>query len=272
MNRTFIFQRLSVARLPSDVGVWLKAVLLAALAAKTAQLLWAVVTPVGPLGDWRAPVPANLSQDAQAALFATINPFDRGGPAASAVAALPADLKLFGVRDNVGSAGGGAIIALPDGTQVSVSIGETLAPGIVLIGVGFDYADVERSGARQRLFLDQDKPPETLAPGVAAAVPASTPASAGLTVQALRGAVSFSPRQANGSVSGILVAPGGDAATFAATGFQPNDVIVAVNGARITSLTDLQQLQQSLTPGASLSLTLERAGRPLPLSLKLAGS
>lgn len=272
MNRTLIIQRLSAARLPSDAGVWLKAILLAALAAKSAQLLWVIIAPVGPLGEWRAPAPASLSQEAQAALFAAVNPFDRAGPAAAAVAALPADLKLFGVRDNIGSGGGGAIIALPDGVQVSVSVGESLMPGAVLVAVGFDHADVERNGAVQRLFLDQDKPPETLAPGAVPAVAVSAPAASRLTVQALRGAVSFTPRQANGAVSGILVGPGSDAATFAITGFQPGDVIVAVNGARITSLTDLAQLQQSLTPGASLSLTLERAGRQLPLTLKLAGS
>ena len=267
-----IIQRLSAARLPSDAGVWLKALLLAALAAKSAQLLWVIVTPVGPLGAWRAPSPALLSQEAQAALFASVNPFDRGGPESSTLAALPADLKLFGVRDNIGSGGGGAIIALPDGIQLSVSVGETLMPGVVLVGVGYDYADVERGGARQRLFLDQDKPPETLRAGAASAGPAPVPAPAGLTVEALRGAVSFMPRQANGTVSGILVAAGGDAATFATTGFQPGDVIVAVNGARITSVTDLAQLQQSLTPGTSLSLTVERAGRQLPLTLRLAGS
>ena len=265
-----IIQRLGTARIPGDPGMWLKAVLLAALAAKSAQMLWVIVTPVGPLGAWRAPTPAILPQEAQAALFASVNPFDRGGPAASATAALPADLKLFGVRDNIGSAGGGAIIALPDGTQSSVSVGETLMPGVVLVGVGYDFADVERNGARQRLFLDQDKPPETL--GTQVSLLPGAPAAAGLTVAALRGAVSFSPRQANGAVSGILIAPGSDTATFATTGFQAGDVILSVNGARIASLTDLAQLQQSLTPGASLSLTVEREGRQLPLTLKLAGS
>lgn len=272
MKRTLIIERLSAARLPSDAGMWLKAVLLAALAVKTAQLLWAIATPVGPLGAWRAPVPAILSPDAQAMLFATVNPFDRAGTAAAAVPAdLPSDLKLFGVRDNIGSIGGGAIIALADGTQLSVAVGEAVMPGVVLVGVGFDYADVERGGARQRLFLDADKPPETLAAGTgAAAGPSGAPAA--LTPQALRGAVSFSPRQANGAISGILVAPGGDAATFATTGFRSGDVIVAVNGARIASATDLAQLQQSLAPGATLALTVERDGRQLPLTLKLAGS
>lgn len=250
--------------------MWLKAVLLAALAAKSAQLLWVIVTPVGPLGAWRAPTPVLLSQEAQAALFVSVDPFDRGGPAAAATAALPADLKLFGVRDNIGSNGGGAIIALPDGTQLSVSVGETLMPGVVLVAVGYDFAEVERNGARQRLFLDQDKPPETL--GAASSAAAISSPAAGVTVQALRGSVSFSPRQANGAVSGILVAPGSDAATFAKTGLQAGDVIVSVNGAPITSVTDLAQLQQSLTPGASLALTVERGGRQLPLTLKLAGS
>ncbi len=283
MNRTVIIQRLNAARLPNDAGAWLKAVLLAALAVKSAQLVWVIVTPVGPLGDWRAPAPPLLSAEAQAALFATVNPFNRSGPTpviAAAAASLPTDLKLFGVRDNVGSGGGGAIIALPDGVQLSIPVGGAVMPGVILIGVGFDYADIERGTARQRLFLDQDKPPETLPSGTSALVAgtavappggAGAPGSA-LTPQMLRSAVSFTPRQSGAGVSGIIVSPGGDSATFATSGFQPGDVIVAVSGARITSATDLAQLQQSLVPGASLSLTVERGGRQLPITLKLAGS
>ncbi len=172
-------KRLNVARFPGDVTAWLKALLIAVLAIQTARLLWAIVTPMGPLGDWRPASPPSLPASAQTAIIAAVNPFDHQAPAA-AVQSLPTDLKLFGVRDDVGSASGGAIIGLPDGTQVSVSIGEPLMPGVTLVGVGFDYADVERQGARQRLFLDTDKAPETL-PGAAAGsaiAPASTPPAA----------------------------------------------------------------------------------------------
>lgn len=275
LNRTLILQRLSVARLPGDTGAWLKAVLLAMLAVQSAKLLWVLVTPAGPLGDWRPTAPAILSSEAQASLIATLNPFDRANaPAAGALATLPSDLKLFGVRDTIGSLEGGAIIGLPDGTQLSVSVGETIMEGVTLSATGYDYADVERGGAIQRLFLDQDKPPETLAAGGTAATPAAQGAapSGALTAQALRGAISFAPRQANGSINGIVVAPGADAASFARTGLRAGDVIVAVGGATITSVTDLAQLQASLVPGASLSLIVERGGQPMNITLTLAGS
>jgi general secretion pathway protein C len=271
--RTLTIQRLRIARLPSDVAVWLKALLIAGLAVQTARLFWVVLTPVGPLGDWRPAAPALLPPNAQSAIIAAVNPFDRQAQAAATPAGLPSDLKLFGVRDDVGGSGGGAIIGLPDGSQVSVSIGEPVIPGVTLVGVGFDYADVDRQGARQRLFLDEDKPPQTISAG-GAVTGAIAPAAAGgaLTADALRRAVSLTPRQAGAGISGIIVNPDGDNTAYAATGFRPGDVIVAVNGARISSATDFRQLQQAMVPGANLSLSVERGGQIIALNLKLAGS
>jgi general secretion pathway protein C len=156
---------------------------------------------------------------------------------------------------------GGAIVGLPDGTQVSVSVGETIMPGVVLAAVGFDYADVDRQGTRQRLFIDEDKPAETLGPAGAAA-PTPTATAAAPTVEAVRAGVSFSPRRSGGGIDGIMVKPAADQATFAAIGFQPGDIIVAVNGARIAAPTDLVQ-QQSLARRQP-SLTVERAASKSP--------
>ena len=210
-----------------------------------------------------------MSPAAQAAIIAAINPFDRLAATESAVS-LPSDLKLFGVRSSVGAVPGGAIIGLPDGQQVSVGIGEPVMPGVILVAVGFDYAEVERQGSKQRLFMDQDKPAETVNAGGAAV--SSTAGAAPLTVPAVRAAVNFSPRQSGAGLTGVTVTPSSDAATFAAIGFKSGDVIVAVNGTKIASASDLAQLQQSLVPGASLSLAVERGGQQIPITLSLAGS
>ena len=176
MIRTLTVQRFRVARIPGDVSLWLKALLVAVLAVQGARLIWAVVTPVGPLGDWRPAGVNAIPSAAQSAVIAAVNPFDRaaiGGAAAS----LPSDLKLFGVRASAGAIPGGAIIGLPDGQQISVSVGEPVMPGVVLVTVGFDYAEVDRQGIRQRLFIDQDRPSQTLGPAGASAAPQSATAS-----------------------------------------------------------------------------------------------
>lgn len=272
MLRTISIERIAVVRrwLPTDAYVWLKALLLVGISVQLAQLAWALVTPVGPLGEWRPPVARRLSAVAQDAIIATVNPFFRDGAATTLQAAAPPDdLKLFGVRDNVATGGGGAIIGMADGQQVSVGIGEQVAPGIVLAEVGFDFAVVERGGVRQKIFLDQDKPAETVAAGAGVS---AAPPSAGISAASLRAGISATPRVSGASVNGILVSPAGDGTAFASAGFRPGDIITAINGANIASATDAAQLQSSLVPGATLSLTIERAGQAVPLSLKIPDS
>lgn len=270
MIRTLTVERLRVVRLPGDAAFWLKAVLVAVLAVQTARLIWVLVTPVGPLGDWRLSGANFIPPTAQAAIIAAVNPFDRmAGPAAASVS-LPTDLKLFGVRPSGGAIPGGAIIGLPDGQQVSVSVGDLVMPGVTLVAVGFDSIEVERQGARLRLFMDQEKPAETVA---SAGAPASSPAPpTAPTVDAVRASVSFAPRQSATGLTGISVAPNGGSPLFASIGFQPGDVIVAVNGTNITSASDLAKLQQSLVPGASIALTVERGGQQVPITFSLAGN
>lgn len=265
-------ERLRAVRIPGEAAVWVKALLIAALAVQVARLIWVAVTPVGPLGEWRPAAAAVMPPAIQAAVIAAVNPFDR--QAAAPAADLPSDLKLFGVRAGAGAVSGGAIVGLPDGQQVSVSVGEAIMPGVVLVAVGFDYADVERQGARQRLFMDQDKPAQSLGAGAAggpavATPPATAPAP---TVEAVRAAVTFTPRGSGSGLGGIAVNPAGDQAAFAALGFKAGDVIVAVNGTRIASAADLGRLQQGLVPGARLALTVERGGAQVPITLSLAGS
>lgn len=271
MLRTISIERIAVVRrwLPTDVYVWLKALLLVGISVQLAQLAWAIVTPAGPLGEWRPPVARRLTVLAQEAIIATVNPFFRDNAVASSTAALPDDLKLFGVRDNLATGGGGAIIGTADGEQVSVGVGEQVVPGITLVEVGFDFAIVERGGSRQKIFLDQDKSAETVAMG--AAVPVAAP-TVGITAASLRGGISATPRMVGASVSGIIVSPAGDGTAFASAGLRPGDVITAINGAKIASATDAAQLQSSLVPGATLSLTIERAGQAVPLSLKIPDS
>jgi general secretion pathway protein C len=82
-------------------------------------------------------------------------------------------------------------------------------------------------------------------------------------------AFDLKPRNSGGNVTGVIVGPGRNPALFQLAGFRSGDVIVAVNGARISSLIDVQHLQSSLAPGARLTLTVERGGQTLPIALNI---
>jgi general secretion pathway protein C len=254
--------------------LWIKAVLLALIAMQLARLLWVMLTPVGPMGPWRPAQARILSPQAQAAVLAAVDPFYRNGPPAAAAAATSTlNLQLLGVRENRGSGGGGAIIGAPDGEQASYAVGEEVAPGVRLAAVFFDYVVLDRGGRQEKLFLDQSKAPEVIAAAAATpGAPSSAAVPQALTAATVRQAFSLAPRQQSGRVTGVMVAPGGDPGLYAAAGFRPGDVIVAVNGARIASQTDLVQLQSSLIPGARLSLTVERGTQTVPIALNLASN
>ena len=66
-----------------------------------------------------------------------------------------------------------AIIALPDGTQTSVAVGEEVMPGVRLNAVRFDGVTILRGGAREQLFLDQSTPATSV--GIAPPPPPGAP-------------------------------------------------------------------------------------------------
>lgn len=149
----------------------LELILLSLLAMQCARLVWTIVTPVDPIGDWKAPSALRPAMPASPTLLSSFDPFFRlsgEGSAPGVVTSL--NLKLFGVREDRASGRGSAIIATPDGTQRSFAVGEEVIPGVRLVAVGFDSVTIDRAGAREQLFLDQSTP----APA-ANAVPRSTP-------------------------------------------------------------------------------------------------
>jgi general secretion pathway protein C len=251
--------------LPRDVYFWLKAILLALIAITAARLLTVLITPVGPYGDWRPAPPRLLSPEAQAAILAAVDPFFRPGAMQEAAADTGAstDLTLFGVRGGAGAIPGSAIIGPSDTEQKSYMVGEEVAPGIILSEVHFDHVVLKSGNSSITLYMEGAEP----IPGETE-VPAGTAAAAEAAVAAF----DFKPRTRGGKVTGILIAPGANPALFNASGFRQGDVVVAVNGARIGSMIDVQQLQSSIAPGARLVLTVERGGKTVPIALNVPGN
>jgi general secretion pathway protein C len=265
--------RLLPARLqwPVDAYFWLKALLLALIGVQLARVAWALLTPVGPIGQWLPPAPQVLPAAAQTALLTSFDPFGGGGSAATtaSVAAGTDEFTLFGTRAAGGGLPGSAIIAGPDGEQASVAVGEQVAPGVRLVGVGFDRVVLERSGQRLELAMAGD----TLGPAVAGARDTAVAAQpAGLNADRLKENIALAPRQRAGRVTGLLVSPVGDETVMQAAGLRSGDVIVAVNGRPVGSVADASMFQAQVTPGARLALTVERGAATVPVALNLAGT
>jgi general secretion pathway protein C len=242
--------------------------LLVLLAVQAARLIWTFAAPIGPLGDWRSA--SSQAPRADGAVLAAFDPFVRlsaGGP----VVVTSLNLKLTGVREDRSTGRGAAIIQLPDGRQLSFAVGEEILPGVTLAAVGFDNVTISRSGAQEQIFIDQSAPAPVAGadPNGTTPVPPGTPPpgpSRPPTVNGA-GAISFMPRVTAGGVNGVMVAPGNDGGrAFAAAGFQAGDVIVAVNGQRVTSL---EQAQAAIGSGGTISVMVERGGRGVPLQVRL---
>jgi general secretion pathway protein C len=251
-------------------------VLLGALAIQCARLVWTVVTPVTPLGEWR---PAGVSLPASPAdVLRGFDPFYRisgaataGGPAV--VTSL--QLKLYGTRIDEAMGRGSAILAGPDGVQKSVAVGEEIMPGVILREVAFDHVSIERGGAREDLFLDQSGggAPATPVSGSNTTSAASTDASAssGITVQQFQSDVGFVPRVEGGRINGLVVRPQGSGAAFRAAGLREGDIVTQIGGRPVQGPADIERLATQFSGGGLMALTVDRGGQTLPLSVQVAG-
>ncbi|MCJ8191274.1 type II secretion system protein N [Sphingomicrobium aestuariivivum] len=251
----------------AELHLLARALLIAILAALVARLLFVLVTPVGPLGDWRAAAPRLLSEQAQASLLGSYDPFP--APAAAVAAGgegvTDLDLELFGTTLNRGAGTGSAIIATEDGVQQSFAVGDEVSPGVRLAEVAFDHVVLDRGGVRERLYLDGSVPADTVE------VPDTSNAATGTEVaQAARiPDYPFQPRMTGNRITGIRLPPTTDAALLAVIGLRPGDVIVGVNGVPVRSQADIDQLKASLKPAARLSLDVERGASTVPIAVNL---
>jgi general secretion pathway protein C len=249
----------------------LELALLALIAVQCARLIWTALTPVGPLGDWRA---AGADRAVSPEILGSFDPFFRLSGAAGPVTVTSLNLKLFGIRQDQASGRGSAIIAGSDGQQRSIAVGEEIEPGVTLKSVDFDSVTISRGGADEQLFMDQSQGPAAVAPpGAPSAPPAPViqPSTSvepgGPPVPPSRPQpteVSVVPRMNGSQLTGVTVAPRGNGDGFRALGLAPGDVVTAVNGRRIRSPEQAQAMAAQLA-SARVTLQVERDGRVLTL-------
>ena len=250
--------------------------LLGALAVQGARLAWAVVAPIGPLGDWR---PAEIALPGDASdILAGFDPFFRlgGGQAPTAVTSL--SLTLFGIRVDEASGRGSAILAGPDGVQKSVAVGEEIQPGATLKAVAFDHITILRGGVPEDLFLVQGDtiPASPLAAppgaGFPVAAPPPTPGGPGVGIGQLRSEIGFIPRIDGGRVSGLVVRAQGTGALFRQAGLRDGDVVTSIGGRPVAGPADLDRVATDFAGGGNIPIIVERGTQTLPLAIGLAPS
>ena len=243
--------------------------LLAGLAAQAARLLWTIVTPVSPLGDWR---PAPVAEVASPiALITGFDPFSTLEAAQGPAVVTSLQLTLFGIRVDEAMGKGSAIIAGPDQVQRSIAVGEEIQPGVTLKAVAFDHVTIDRGGTSEDLFLDQSggaaAAPVTPAP--AAGVPPQP--GAGLPVAQLRQEIGFIPRIDAGRVSGLVVRSQGSGAAFRAAGLRDGDVITSLGGRPVNGPDDVERIARDFAGGGNVPIIVERGQETLPLAIPIAG-
>lgn len=151
---------------------------------QTIRLMWLIVTPLGPVGEWRAREVQTLSAQSRVALFTNFDPFFRNGPVATGNVVTSLQLTLYGIRMNLGSGLGSAILAGADGVQDSFAVGDEIMPGVTLDSVQFDHVIIDRGGVKESLYIDQSVPAETIAPIEPAITAINPPIETGTSTEA----------------------------------------------------------------------------------------
>ncbi|WOK36833.1 type II secretion system protein N [Sphingomonas sp. C3-2] len=259
-------------RLPQQNGYRLaEAVLLCALAAQCARLIYIAVTPIGPVGEWRPDSRAAAIAAEAPELFRSFDPFFRVAPDAGGVVT-SLQLTLFGTRLDEVSGQGSAIIAGPDGQQNSYGVGDEILPGVTLKAVAFDSVTIDRGGAAEQIFLDQSNGAGTGEAGEGAAPPtaADMAPGGGITADQIKAGLQFLPRREGGRISGLVVRAAGDGSAYQAAGFREGDIIVEINGKPVSNVADVQRVFATAAPGFNISVSVERGGNVLPISISIA--
>jgi general secretion pathway protein C len=227
-------------------------ILAALLLVQATRLIWLVLTPLGPVGDYRANDVEILSPQSRLTLFSSFDPFFRTGAAQSANVVTSLQLTLFGIRMNEASGLGSAILSGPDGVQTNYAVGEEIMSGVTLDSVEFDHVIISRGGVLESLYLDQSIPAQTVG-----TEDPEAPASLTVAGNEIAGIASLAPRNDQGRVTGIVLSP------------RNGDIIVSINGNPVSSTSDIETLKSQIRPGARVSVEVERGAQTVPVAVNL---
>ena len=218
-------------------------------------------------------------------------------------------LQLRGTLAEADPRSGMAVIADPTSGERAYRVGDALPGGATLDGVYPDRVILLHEGVQETLGLPYDQPgaapaptttpntarntaPGTAMPSASAPTPAQMPAASPVFVapQMAQGAVDFSriqqqlgvsdpaelmrqinaqPVMENGRMAGVRLTGGPNAALIAQLGLQPTDVVTSINNVPLDSMGRTTQVVDSLKNASRVTVTVNRDGKPVTLSVNI---
>ena len=254
-----------------------------ALAVMVGTSIWAILaqsdeTAVGPaFAGAQTSFDPNTENPERYAILQEINPFsilseDEQSVADSAVIDAPEtslNLVLKGSRA-VGDQQGIAVIQLPDNRQIRAEVGDEILDGVVLDYIFADRITLNRSGKLENLFKrDSEGETSVILPAGSGEIkrdtpPANSGSSSGKHIISAsdfwRNVQLTIVRDEKKVHRGYRVLPRGNAEVLSSAGFEPNDIIRAVNSKPITEI-DSEELQELTNASGAVRFEVERDGR-----------
>lgn len=283
-----------VARFNLDVVVRFSTFLLVAITAVLlGRLTWAVLEPASILPA--ADAPSNMNLPAETAPvrggFAELASLSVFGTAAAkagsrALNAPETSLSwsLKGVLSDPDPSRSAAIL-LPRGQSEKLyRVGASLPGDVTLQEVLADRVILNRGGRLETLRLKRhDTAGATSgsrrAPALPSAQSAALAADGGEpridrdawvdNPQRFLDVISANPVMQDGALYGLEVSPARNAREFEAAGLVAGDVITEVNGSPVADITDYRDLLKELADASSVSVSLERNGEPMNITISM---
>ncbi|MEJ2138886.1 MAG: type II secretion system protein GspC [Gammaproteobacteria bacterium] len=166
-----------------------------------------------------------------------------------------------------------AIIADGNGKDEVFFIKDSLPGGAVLHEVYPDRVILNRAGVLETLRLPRLSESLGKQPTSARSRPEASQPSGSMASMMQRGPASFTdvlrpqPYMPNGELQGYRVYPGRDRRKFAALGLRPGDLVTDINGQPLNNLQSGMEVFKNLGDATQLTVTIERNGSPMQLTL-----
>lgn len=274
-----------IARLTLDSVVKLATfVLVAITAVLLARLTWTLIEPSSVLPPAAAVPAAHLQADSVTGSrgsfreLAALSVFGTPARENRVVNAPETSLSwtLKGVFTNPDPSRSAAILAPQGQSEKLYRVGASLPGSVILQEVFTDRVILDRGGRLETLRLKRHDAPVGAGRRSAPALPAAAQAEPRVDrdawvndPQRFLDVISANPVMEDGVLYGLEVSPARNAREFEAAGLVSGDVITEVNGRPVAEISDYRDLLTELADASSVSVSLERNGEPMNITINM---
>ena len=274
-----------IARLSLDSVVKLATFLLVAITSVLlARLTWTLIEPTSVLPPAASVPLAELQADSATGArggfreLAALSVFGTPARENRVVNAPETSLSwtLKGVFTNPDPSRSAAILAPQGQPEKLYRVGASLPGSVTLQEVFADRVILDRGGRLETLRLKRHDAPASAGRRSAPALPAAARAEPRVDrdawvndPQRFLDVISANPVMEDGVLYGLQVSPARNAREFEAAGLVSGDVITEVNGRPVAEISDYRDLLAELADASSVSVSLERNGEPMNITINM---